>query len=279
MIRFTKMHGLGNDFVLVDCLQEGVAEDPSRLAVRICDRHLGVGADGLIIVLPSSRADFRMRIFNADGSEAEMCGNGIRCLAKYIYERGLTSNDRLVVETLASLKELKLRVEDGVVQAVTVNLGRPGLSRKEIPVLGHPDSKVVDEPLTVGETTYRITCVSLGNPHTVIFVEDVDRFPVTEVGPRIENHGLFPQRTNVEFVQLLDGDNLKMRVWERGCGETLACGSGATAAAVASILLGQTSRRVKVHLAKGVLEVEWGEDGDICLTGPAEEVFRGEWLL
>lgn len=277
MLRFTKMHGLGNDFVIVDCLQERV-DDPSRLATKVCDRHFGVGADGLILVLPSSEGDFRMRVFNADGSEAEMCGNGIRCLAKYVYEQGLTEKEELMVETLAGLKDLKLSVGDGVVWAVTVNLGRPKLSRKEAPMIG-PDTEVIDEPLEVGDGEYRVTCVSMGNPHTVIFVDELDSVPLSEIGPQIESHERFPQRTNVEFVQLLDEGNIRMRVWERGCGETLACGSGATAAAVASILNGKASGRVIVHLPKGDLMVEWEGDGDVYLTGPAEEVFRGEWLL
>ncbi|MCK4276217.1 MAG: diaminopimelate epimerase, partial [Phycisphaerae bacterium] len=231
-MRFTKMHGIGNDYVYVDCFSESVSA-PASLAQRIADRHFGVGADGLILILPSEQADVGMRMFNADGSEAEMCGNGIRGLAKYVYERGMIDNTTIGVETGAGVLRVALTVEDDSVVAATVDMGTPGLSRSEIPMLGEPANEpVIDQPLEVNGDSFEVTCVSMGNPHCVIFVDDVDRFAVDNIGPLLENHELFPERINVEFVTVLDRAHVKMRVWERGAGETLACGTGASASVV-----------------------------------------------
>ncbi len=277
-IPFVKMHGCGNDYIYVDC-RERVVEDPAALARRLSDRHFGVGADGLILILPSERADFRMRIFNADGSEAEMCGNGIRCFAKYLYDRRLIASEQTTIETGAGVLTVRIQARDGVARAVTVNMGTPRLERSEIPIEG-PPGRAVDDELTIelpheGNITLRYTAVSMGNPHCVIFVEGLDDYPVATHGPLIENHRLFPNRTNVEFVEVLGRNELKMRVWERGSGETLACGTGASASLVAAALNGKTDRRATVHLLGGDLEIEWADDGCVYLTGPAEEVFEG----
>jgi len=277
-IPFVKMHGCGNDYVYIDC-RERVIEDPAALARRLSDRHFGIGADGLILILPSERADFRMRIFNADGSEAEMCGNGIRCFAKYLYDRKLIPSEETRIETGAGVLTVRIQAQDGVAKAVTVNMGAPRLERDEVPVLG-PPGRAVDEELTIevpheGNVTLRYTALSMGNPHCVIFVDNVDDYPVGTHGPLVENHRIFPNRTNVEFVQVLGRDELKMRVWERGSGETLACGTGASASLVAAVLNGKTDRRATVHLLGGDLEIEWADDGRVYLTGPAEEVFEG----
>ncbi|MBI5117423.1 diaminopimelate epimerase [Candidatus Poribacteria bacterium] len=274
-MKFTKMHGLGNDFVVVDGFKETVP-DPERLAVTICDRRTGVGADGLIVIMPSNKAAFRMHYINSDGSIAEMCGNGIRCLSKYVYEHGLTKSVDFLVETPGGLNRQILRVEDGRVAEVSVDMGRPRFLRPEIPMLGG-NSTVVNEPLEVDGQVYRITALSTANPHAVIFVDDIERAPVTEVGPKIERHPAFPKRTNVEFVQALDRDNIRMRIWERGCGETLASGSGSSASAVASIVNGFTARDVNVHVRLGRLRISWPENGVITMTGPATEVFSGLW--
>ncbi len=276
---FTKVHGLGNDFVLVDCFSEKLAcRNLSSLAVRICDRHFGVGADGLVLVEPSNVADARMRIFNPDGSEAEMCGNAIRCVAKYLYEHGRVAKEEVSVETAAGLMVPKLFVEDGVVRAVRVDMGLPRLSREEIPMEG-PPGQVVGEPLHAGGCTYTVTAVSMGNPHCVIFVPNVKAVPLKEVGPVIESHRAFPRRTNVEFIQVLNREEVVMRVWERGAGETLACGTGACASVVAGVLNGLTDRKVRVHLAAGYLDIEWSGNGRVYMTGPAEEVFTGNYPL
>jgi len=277
-IPFVKMHGCGNDYIYVDC-RERVIEDPAALARRLSDRHFGVGADGLILILPSERADFRMRIFNADGSEAEMCGNGIRCFAKYLYDRRLIASEQTTIETGAGVLTVRIQARDGVARAVTVNMGTPRLERSEIPIEG-PPGRAVDDELTIelpheGNITLRYTAVSMGNPHCVIFVEGLDDYPVATHGPLIENHRLFPNRTNVEFVEVLGRNELKMRVWERGSGQTLACGTGASASLVAAALNGKTDRRATVHLLGGDLEIEWADDGCVYLTGPAEEVFEG----
>lgn len=274
-MRFTKMHGLGNDFVVVDGFSENVS-NAEKLTVEICDRRTGVGADGLIVIMPSERADFRMHYINSDGSLAEMCGNGIRCLSKYVYEHGLTRSADFVVETLGGLNRQALRVENGRVIEVSVDMGRPRFLRSEIPMLGD-EGKVIDEPLDVDGEQYNITSLSTTNPHAVMFVENVERAPVTELGPKVERHPAFPSRTNVEFVQVIDRGNIRMRIWERGCGETLASGSGSSASAVASIINGFTDRDVNVHVRLGTLKISWPEDGVITMTGPATEVFTGEW--
>ncbi len=276
-MRFVKMHGAGNDYIYIDCFQEEVPE-PEKLAARISDRHFGVGGDGLILIMPSERADLRMRMFNADGSEAEMCGNGIRCVAKYAYDHNLVHKETIAVETLAGILHLQLFPKEGKVERVRVNMGQPRLLGKEIPVKDTPDERIIDRPLQVQDTTFQITCVSMGNPHCVIFVEETDTFPVASVGPLIEHHPFFPQRTNVEFVRVFNRHEIQMRTWERGSGETLACGTGSCAAAVASILTGKTDQRLTVHLLGGDLELEWaGEGHPVFMTGPATEVFTGEW--
>jgi len=276
-MKFTKMHGLGNDFVVIDGFSENVP-NARELAVEVCDRRTGIGADGLIVIMPSEKADFRMHYINSDGSLAEMCGNGIRCLSKYAYEHGLTRSADFVVETLAGLNRQTLTVENGRVAEVSVDMGRPYFLRSEIPMLGD-EGEVVDEPLDVDGSEYRITALSTGNPHAVMFVDDVDKAPLSELGPKIERHPAFPNRTNVEFVQVIDRGNVRMRIWERGCGETLASGSGSSASAVASIVNGLTDRDVNVRVSLGTLRISWPEDGNITMRGPAAEVFSGEWPL
>ena len=277
-MRFAKLHGLGNDYIYLNGLEQDLSEyDLGKLARILSDRHFGIGSNGIILILPSEQADFRMRIFNSDGSEAEMCGNGLRGLAKCVYEHGLTDKLKLEVETGAGILPLAMEVTQGEVVAVSLNMGQPRLQRQQIPMTGEPAAeRVIEEPLEVDDTTVQITCVSMGNPHCVIFVDDVDSFPVTELGPKIENHQLFPERTNVEFITVLDRQHLQMRVWERGAGETLACGTGAAAATVAGVLTDRSDRRVEVHLRGGQLQVEWAEDNHVFLTGPATEVFSGE---
>ena len=277
-LRFTKLHGLGNDYVYLNGFEDDLSSyDLPELARILADRHFGIGSNGIILILPSEQADFRMRIFNSDGSEAEMCGNGLRGFAKYVYEHGLTDKLKLEVETGAGILPLAMEATQGEVVAVSLNLGQPRLQRQQIPMTGEPaEERVIEEPLEVDDTTVQITCVSMGNPHCVIFVDDVDSFPVTELGPKIENHQLFPERTNVEFITVLDRQHLQMRVWERGAGETLACGTGAAAATVAGVLTDRSDRRVEVHLRGGQLQVEWAEDEHVFLTGPATEVFSGE---
>jgi len=273
-----KMHGLGNDFVIFDGLRATLPGAPAGLAPRICDRHFGVGADGLVLIGPSAQADIRMRIFNPDGSEAEMCGNAIRCVARYVYERGYVRDVRIRVETLAGVVECRLMVWNGRVIAVRVDMGVPRLERAEIPMTG-PPGQVVEEPLAVAGTTMGVTAVSMGNPHAVVFVEDVEAIDLATVGPAIENHPAFPRRTNVEFVQILGPRELRVRVWERGAGATLACGTGACAAVVAGALAGRSGRQATVHLPGGDLEVAWATEGHVYMTGPAEEVFEGELKL
>ncbi len=278
MVQFTKMHGLGNDYIYLNALDQDLSQyNLEKLAQVLSDRHFGVGGDGIILILPAAQADFRMRIFNADGSEAEMCGNGLRALAKYVYERGLTDELKLEVETSAGNIPLAMDVKAGQVVAVSLDMGQPRLERQQIPMRGEPaDQPVIQEPLEVDGTAVEITCVSMGNPHCVIFVDDVDSFPVAELGPSIESHQLFPERTNVEFVTVLDQHHLRMRVWERGAGETLACGTGAAAATVAGALTERSNRRVEVSLWGGELQVEWAQDNHVFLTGPAAEVFSGD---
>ena len=274
-MRFTKMHGCGNDYIIVNCFEE-TEDDPSEVCVRVSDRHFGIGSDGLILVMPSETADFRMRMFNSDdGSEAEMCGNGIRLLAKYVYDHGLTDKQEITVETLAGARTLQLRCAEGRVEAVRVNMGAPRLDRAEIPMQGTP-GRVIGESLSAGDREFLVTAVSMGNPHCVIFVDDTDDFPVQHYGPLIEHHPAFPQRTNVEFVTVLDRNEIKIRTWERGAGETLACGTGASGTTVACVLNDQTGKRVTAHLLGGDLELEWAEDGNVYMTGPAAEVFEGQ---
>ncbi len=279
-MRFTKMEGLGNDYVYVNCFQEKI-ENPAEIAVKVSDRHFGIGSDGLILIKPSDKADFTMEMYNADGSQSEMCGNGIRCVGKYVYDYGLTDKEDITVETLAGIKYLKLFVEDKKVEKVTVNMGAPILEPGEVPVLvsALPEGteKVVDYPINVGGKEYRTTCVSMGNPHSVVFVDDTDNFPLEEVGPLFENNAFFPRRVNAEFVQIVDRTYAKMRVWERGSGETLACGTGTCASVVAAILNGLTEDEVTVRLLGGELVIKWNRDENVVyMTGPARVVFDGE---
>lgn len=276
-MKFAKMQGAGNDYVYVNGFDE-VVEDPSRLAKEISDRHFGVGGDGLILILPSQIADVRMRIFNPDGSEAEMCGNGIRCVAKFAYDHGLVRGREICVETGAGVLRLQMFCnEDNRVDRVRVNMGKPRLTRGEIPMTGEPDEQVVAAELKILDRTFHITCASMGNPHCVIFVDNVDEFPVEKYGPVIERHPLFPNRTNVEFVEVVSPAEVRQRTWERGAGETLACGTGASAVTVAGVLNGRTERIIRNHLKGGVLEMEWSEDGHVFMTGPAVQVFEGNY--
>ena len=276
-MKFTKMQGIGNDYVYVNCLQETI-ENPSELAKKISDRHYGVGSDGLIMINPSDKADFEMEMYNADGSRGEMCGNGIRCVAKYVYDYGLTDKTSISVETLAGIKYLDLTVEDGKVVLVKVDMGKPMLRPEEVPVVSEKE-EVIDEPITVDGQEYRMTCVSMGNPHAVVFIDqDVKEFPLETVGVKFENHERFPKRVNTEFVNVLDRHTAQMRVWERGSGETLACGTGACAVAVACALNGLTEDEVTVKLLGGDLQIKWDrEKNTVYMTGPAEFVFDGEW--
>ena len=271
---FTKWQGCGNDFVLVNCLKEKI-KDYAVLTKKICDRHYGVGADGLILILPSEQADFRMRIFNTDGSEAEMCGNGIRCFARCVYEAGLTEKTEFTVQTGAGILSPKLILEDGKVVLVRVDMGEPILEAAKIPVVGYGMNRVIDEPIEVLGRTYQMTCVSMGNPHCVIFVEDIAKLPICEVGPVFEAHEKFPRKTNTEFVEVRDRTHLRMRVWERGAAITLACGTGSCATLTAAVLNGRSERRAEIELDGGRLVVEWAENNHIYMTGPAEQVFSG----
>ena len=276
-MKFTKMQGIGNDYVYVNCLQETI-ENPSELAKKISDRHYGVGSDGLIMINPSDKADFEMEMYNADGSRGEMCGNGIRCVAKYVYDYGLTDKTSISVETLAGIKYLDLTVEDGKVVLVKVDMGKPMLRPEEVPVVSEKE-EVIDERLPWMDREYRMTCVSMGNPHAVVFIDqDVKEFPLETVGVKFENHERFPKRVNTEFVNVLDRHTAQMRVWERGSGETLACGTGACAVAVACALNGLTEDEVTVKLLGGDLQIKWDrEKNTVYMTGPAEVVFDGEW--
>jgi len=284
-INFVKMQGLGNDFILIDCLSKSLGDTSllSYLAKKLCDRNFGIGADGLIVILPSSKADLRMRIFNYDGSEAQMCGNGIRCFAKYTYENKLISKNKFKVETLAGIITPELIFQDlknKKVLKVKVDMGTPKLRRREIPMTGEDTPTVVDETLEINsEQTFKVTCVSMGNPHCIVFVDDVQSTPVEKIGPKIENHSLFPEKTNVEFIQVLNKQEINFRVWERGVGETLACGTGACAALVASVLNKKTDREATIHLPGGNLDIRWADDEHIYMTGPAELVFKGEMVI
>ena len=274
-MKFTKMEGLGNDYIYVNCFQEKV-EQPQKLAIQYSDRHFGIGSDGLILIMPSEVADFRMDMYNSDGSQAEMCGNGIRCVGKYVYDYGLTQKTQITVETLAGIKTLNLHVERGKVKLVTVDMGSPILQSSLIPVVSEKP-EVVNEPITVAETVYQVTCVSMGNPHAVVFVDNVKELPLETIGPKFEHHAWFPRSINTEFVEVLNPHEVNMRVWERGAGETLACGTGACASAVACILNHMTENEITLHLVGGDLRVQWDRDKNrIFMTGPATVVFDGE---
>lgn len=275
-MKFTKMHGCGNDYVYVNCFAETV-ENPGEVAKFVSDRHFGIGSDGLILICPSQRADFEMAMYNADGSRAEMCGNGIRCVAKYVYDYGLTDKTKISVDTLAGVKYLELSVENGKVCEVTVNMGAPILEAAQIPA-DFADSPVVSQPLTAAGKDYNVTCVSMGNPHCVLFLdEDVRDLDLEKIGPDFENHARFPKRINTEFVNVIDETHLRMRVWERGSGETLACGTGTCATVVAAILNGLTKDEVSVELLGGELRIRWDREKNLVyMTGPATVVFDGE---
>lgn len=274
-MKFTKLHGCGNDYVYVNLFEEEIL-DPAKVAIFVSDRHFGIGSDGLITIGPSKVADFRMRIYNADGSEAEMCGNGIRCVAKYVYDHKLTDKTEISVETGAGIKYLTLYILEGKVDQVRVDMGEPELSPEKIPVISEKE-RVIDQPILVGDKEWRMTCVSMGNPHAVVFVDDVKNFPLENYGPMFENHSVFPKRTNTEFVEVISKTEASMRVWERGSAETWACGTGTCATVMACILNGLTENKVLVHLRGGDLTIEYDEKTNhVFMTGPATEVFEGE---
>jgi len=274
-MRFTKMHGAGNDYIYVDCITHPMPHDPAGLSRAISDRHFGVGADGLILICPSDKADVRMRMFNADGSEAEMCGNGIRCVAKYVHDHGLVRKPTLKIETGRGVLTLELESAGGSVRQVRVDMGEPILGGDRIPTT-LPGNPPLDVPLP--GHGLRVTCVSMGNPHCIVFVDEITDLQVLGIGPKVEHDPAFPRRTNVEFVRVSRPDEVTLRVWERGSGETLACGTGACAVAVAGALTGRTQRRITAHLPGGDLQLHWSEtDNHVYMTGPAVEVFSGEW--
>lgn len=282
-IAYTKMHGLGNDYLFIEGAKHRIG-DPEELSRRMSHRHLGAGADGIILILPGEQGDFRMRIFNADGSEAETCGNGIRCFAKYVFERGMTDKEEFVIDTLGGPNRVVLKTEGNRVVSVRSNMGKPLFERREIPMEG-PSGRVIEEALDLGGDEalaldgegVRVTCVNIGNPHAVVFVRDATQVPLEAIGPKIEKHPRFPQRTNAEFVSVLDRQNLVMRIWERGSGVTMASGSGSCGAALASMITDRVDRHVKVHLVYGQLDIEWAEDGCVYQEGPATEVYSGVW--
>ena len=281
-IPFTKMHGAGNDYIYIDCFAHETPPDPVTLAIAVSDRHTGIGGDGLILICPSDVADAKMRMFNADGSESEMCGNGIRCVAKYVYDREICQKNRLTIETGAGILALDVTAENGKVHQVRVDMGEPVLLASEIPTTlpGNPDAEqfVVDIPLTVGGREFDVTCVSMGNPHCVIFVGKATDELVLGIGPQIEKDPRFPARVNVEFVELISRGEVRQRTWERGSGETLACGTGASAVCVAGVLSGRTDRKLTNYLLGGTLFLDWDEKTNhVFKTGPATEVFSGTW--
>lgn len=277
-MKFTKWHGQGNDFVIVNGMEEHIV-DYSRTAIAVCDRHFGIGADGLVVLLPAdTTADFRMRIFNSDGSEAEMCGNATRCVARYVYEQGLTAKTLITLQTMAGSIVPELVFDAGRITTIRVDMGQPRLTRAEIPMTGDPLAQAVSIPVEAAGQVWQVTSVSMGNPHAVVFVDNLTTINLPVVGPQLEAHALFPRKTNVEFVEVLNNEELRMRVWERGAGVTLACGTGASAVLVAAVLNGKTNRRAVIHLDGGDLHIEWGHDNHVYMSGPAVEVFRGTYL-
>ena len=274
-MKFTKWQGCGNDFVLIDCRGKELP-DYAAFARRVCDRHYGIGADGVLVILGSEKADFRMRIFNTDGSEAEMCGNGIRCFSRYLYDEGITEKKKFTVETGAGVLVPEIIEKSGEVTGVRVDMGEPVLEGEKIPVKGFGSSRVINEPIEIAGKTWHMTCVSMGNPHCVVFVDDIRKVPIEEIGHLFETYEAFPNRINTEFVQVLDKEHLRMRVWERGAAITLACGTGACATMVAAVLNGKTGRRAEITLDGGKLLEEWAEDNHVYMTGPAVQVFSGE---
>ena len=275
-MKFTKMEGCGNDYVYVNGFEEKI-DNPNEVAIAVSDRHFGIGSDGLIIINPSEVADFKMCMYNADGSEGKMCGNGIRCVAKYVYDFKLTDKDVITVETLSGIKTLKLKGENGKVKTVRVNMGAPILECDKVPVK-YDDEKMINKPVKVDGKTFNITCVSMGNPHAVTFINDTDNLEIEKIGPKFENNEIFPDKVNTEFIQIIDKKTVKMRVWERGSGETFACGTGACASVVASVLNRLTENKVTVKLLGGELEIEYNQDENtVYMTGPARVVFTGEY--
>jgi diaminopimelate epimerase len=274
-MKFTKMQGIGNDYVYVNCFREKI-DYPSETAKMVSDRHFGIGSDGLILIKPSDVADFKMEMYNSDGTQSEMCGNGIRCVGKYVYDYGLTRDTNITIETLAGIKFLELTTKDDKAVLIKVDMGNPELLPAKIPVVAEGD-QVVSQPIDVDGTIYQMTCVSMGNPHAVIYMEDVKGLEIEKLGPKFEKHSRFPNRTNTEFARIIDKKTIEMRVWERGAGETLACGTGACATTVASILNGYTENEVTIHLLGGDLIIKWDQEKNkVFMTGAAEVVFDGE---
>ncbi len=276
-IKFTKMHGCGNDYIYINGAEYKIpAQNKPEFVQRLSDRHFGIGGDGVIFINPSDEADFEMEMYNADGSRAEMCGNGIRCVAKYVYDKGMTDRIQISIISAGKIKYLTLTVEDGKVSTVRVDMGKPELSASLIPVISEHE-QVVDEEITVGENVYRMTCVSMGNPHAVVFMDNVADLDLTKIGPQFEHHERFPKRINTEFVRVIDRNTVEMRVWERGTGETLACGTGCCATAVACVLNGKTEADVTVKVLGGEIRIQWDREADtVFMTGPASTVFEGE---
>lgn len=274
-MEFTKMEGLGNDYIYFNCLDNEI-KSPEKLAIRLSDRHFGVGGDGIILIMKSDKADFRMRMFNADGSEGQMCGNASRCIGKYVYEKGLTTKEEITLETLAGIKYLKLQLKDKKVISVEVNMGKAILESKKIPVLSNKE-KVINEKVCIASKDYNITCVSMGNPHCIIFLDKIDDLDLEKIGPMFENDKMFPERTNTEFIEVVDKTTIKMRVWERGSGETMACGTGACAASVAAVLNGycEIGKEITVKLLGGDLKINYLPDQTVYMTGPCKFVFEG----
>lgn len=275
-MKFTKMHGCGNDYIYVNCFEEDV-QNPNETARRVSDVHFGIGSDGMILIRPSETADFKMSMYNADGSEGKMCGNGIRCVAKYVYDFGLTDKDVITVETLSGIKTLKLTVRDGKAVSIKVDMGKAELKPSLIPAVYDGKKNIIaDEPINIGGTEYRVTCVSMGNPHCIVYVDSVNDIDIEKIGPVFEKHPMFPEGVNTEFIQIADRKNINMRVWERGSGETLACGTGACASVVAGVLNDKNDRDVCVHLLGGDLSIRYEEDGTVYMTGPAEVICTGD---
>lgn len=276
VIKFTKMHGIGNDYIYINCM-ESTPERLSELAVEMSDRHFGVGGDGIVLICPSDKADFRMRMFNNDGSEARMCGNASRCIARYVHDHGLTDHQRISLETLSGIKVLSLNMDaDGEVGSVTVDMGEPEFTPSLIPVR-HDGERMIEVPVATSCGDVKITAVSMGNPHGVVFVDRIDDVDFDRLGPELERHHIWPDRANIEFLEIISPDEARMRVWERGTGETLACGTGACASAVAAALTGRCGRRITIHLRGGDLSIEWAENGHVLMTGSATEVFEGNY--
>ena len=274
-MKITKMHGLGNDYIYINCFEETV-ENPSALSIKISDRHFGIGSDGLVLIMPSEIEDFRMRMFNSDGSEGEMCGNAIRCIGKYVYDNGLTKKEIISVETLSGTKFITLNIKNGIVESARVDMGEPIFDPEKIPV-NFKSNPVVNELITVAGKIYKVNCVSMGNPHAITYMKQIDNLELDKIGPSFEFHEKFPKRINIEFVEIISREKFKIRVWERGSGETLACGTGACAALVASVLNGLSERVATVELKGGFLKIEWNQENNhVYMTGPATKVFDCE---